>query len=101
MKPLSFKEWYERLHNCRIYYKYVSIEYVERYAQYRAKLAWDEAAKAQRESDQNFLPCTCDAAYKDRNLSSPDCPQCSYGVIDNELVEYKETLWQRKIECQK
>lgn len=77
MKPLSFKEWYERLHNCRIYYRYVSIEYVERYAQYRAKLAWDEAAKAQRDV------CADCIAPTNYNFSS---------VKNAPLVEYKETL---------
>lgn len=77
MKPLSFKEWYERLHNCRIYYRYVSIEYVERYAQYRAKLAWDEAAKAQRDVCADCVPPS--NYYFEAIKNAP-------------LVEYKETL---------
>ena len=92
MKPLSFEEWYEDKYNVPPYHDEVQFYDIEFYAQYRDQLAWEGAAEEQRKSDHYFLPCTCDAAYKDRNLSSPDCPQCSYGVIDNELVEYKETL---------
>lgn len=92
MKPLSFEEWYEDKYKVPPYHDEVQFFDIELYAQYRAGLAWDEAAKAQRESDHFFLPCICDAAYRNRNLSDPNCPQCSFGVIDNELVEYKETL---------
>lgn len=84
MKPLSFKEWYERLHNCRIYYRYVSIEYVERYAQYRAKLAWDEAAKAQRDA--------CISQISKSNYTFSPTNGIYIAIKNAPLVEYKETL---------
>lgn len=26
----------------------------------------------------SIMPCSCIPAYKDRNLSAPDCPNCNY-----------------------
>ena len=84
MKPLSFEEWYEDKYIVPPYHDEVQFSDIELYAQYRAKLAWDEAAKAQRDacisqiskSNYNFIPTN--------------------GIFDAvkyvPLVEYKETL---------
>lgn len=46
MKPLSFEEWYEKETGEWPYKRDVYQHEIEAYAQYRAGLAWDEAAKA-------------------------------------------------------
>ena len=50
MKPLSFEEWYEKETGVWPYMDDDEHAKIELYAQYRSKLAWDEASKAQRDA---------------------------------------------------
>lgn len=80
MKPLSFEEWYSFEYGGSLSLDCDLNDYLDdirRYADYRAKLAWDEAAKAQRDA------CADCIAPTNYNFSS---------VKNAPLVEYKETL---------
>ena len=87
MKPLSFEEWYEKEAANKFYY-YAEIGdmigYVEQYAQYRAKLAWDEAAKAQRN--------VCISQISKSNYTFSPTNGIYEAIKNAPLVEYKETL---------
>lgn len=77
MKPLSFEEWYEEKNGLWPYMDDDEHAEIGDYAQYRAKLAWDEAAKAQRDACADCVPPSND--YFEALKNAP-------------LVEYKETL---------
>lgn len=80
MKTLSFEEWHKNKYQYepqKDLYLYDMIDDVHEYAQYRAKLAWDEAAKAQRDACADCVPPS--NYYFEAIKNAP-------------LVEYKETL---------
>lgn len=77
MKPLSFEEWYEDKYKVPPYHDEVQFTDIELYAQYREKIVWDEAAKAQRDVCADCVPPSND--YFEALKNAP-------------LVEYKETL---------
>ena len=78
MKPLSFEEWYENKYKVPAYHDEVQMfSDIEQYAKYRAKLAWDEAAKAQGDVCADCVPPS--NYYFEAIKNAP-------------LVEYKETI---------
>ena len=36
-------------------------------------------------NEMSEMPCNCESAYKDRGLSSPDCPKCNWDYSDEIL----------------
>lgn len=79
MKPLSFEEWHKNKYKQPPFpeSEYIEPSDMNEYGDYRAQLAWDEAAKAQRDACADCVPPS--NYYFEAIKNAP-------------LVEYKETL---------